>query len=135
MGGASVTVTVTDCVAESVSALLPHWIVNSVVVESGPVDCVPLGGRFPLQPPEAVQKSAFADVQVRSVCAPPEIVVAPAVKLTVGEADRAITCVDAVVDPPVPVQLTEKVVFCMIAGVSMMPLVGCGPVIPLVPTH
>ena len=38
---------------------------NSVVLESAPVDQVPLVAKAPCQPPDAVQEVAFCDCQVR----------------------------------------------------------------------
>lgn len=61
---------------------------------STPVDCVPLTGLPPSQPPEAVQAVAFADDQVRVELLSLAIVLGLALMLTVGVGDVTETVAD-----------------------------------------
>jgi hypothetical protein len=140
-GAAPFTVMVTDCVAVGAVPVCEDDVqpvqvsVYSMVLASAPVDCDPLTAMEPLQPPEAVQNWTFVAFQISVVCPPLAMVVAAAVSVTAGASCRVSTWVVAVLEPLGPVQVTAKVVVCWISGTSMVPLVGCGPVMPLVPTH
>jgi len=72
-----------------------------------PVDCEPLVGFEPDQPPEAVHAVALVEVQV-SVEDPPLAIVlglAPSVTRTLGAAET-VTVADWMAEPPVPVQVS-----------------------------
>jgi hypothetical protein len=73
--------------------------------------------------------------QVSVVCSPLAIVVDPATKLIVGASSATITSVCAVLVPVGPAHVTAKFVVSMMLETVMVPLTGCGPLIPLVPTH
>jgi hypothetical protein len=109
--------------------------VYSVVSVNGPVDCVPLVADEPLQLFEDEHDCASVAFHVRVVAAPLAIVVAAAVRMMVGASPTTVTSVWAVLDPLGPVQVTANVVVSMTSGTTMVPFTGCGPLIPLVPTH
>jgi hypothetical protein len=91
-GANSETVTLTDCVAEPPAPLHVSWY--SVVVESAPVDQVPLVATVPCQPPEAVQAVASAEFQLKVDVPPLAIVGGDADNVTVGASEVTTTSAD-----------------------------------------
>jgi hypothetical protein len=81
-GGNDATVTVADCVAEPLA--LVQVSSYSVVLETAPVDQVPLVATGPCQPPAAVQAVALAAFQLRVDVPPLVIVVGDVDSVTVG---------------------------------------------------
>jgi hypothetical protein len=80
IGALPETVTVADCAADPPGPVQVSSY--SVLLVRVPVDMVPLVGKVPCQPPEAVQAVAPADFQVRVELAPLLTVVGAAVKVT-----------------------------------------------------
>jgi hypothetical protein len=78
----------------------------SVVLDSLPVDQVPLVASGPCQPPLAVHSSALLAVQVRVELPRLAIVVGDATRVTTGAGRVTTTCVDCAVAPPGPVQVS-----------------------------
>ncbi len=78
LGAGAETVTVVDCCAEPPA--LVQVSVNFVVAVRSPVRKDPLVGSLPLQPPEAVQVSAWVAAQVSVEVAPFLMVLGFAVK-------------------------------------------------------
>jgi hypothetical protein len=81
-GGNAETVTVADCVAEPPAPVQVSSY--STVLESAPVDQVPLGATAPCQPPEAIQATALAEFQLKVDVPPLAIVAGDADSVTVG---------------------------------------------------
>lgn len=102
-GANAETVTMADCVAEPPVPV--HVSSNSVVLESAPVDQVPLVDTAPLQPPEAVQEAALADCQFRLATPPLATVDGEAARVIVGAGRITTTSADREEDPPFPVQV------------------------------
>lgn len=75
--------------------------------ERTPVDCEPLTGLAPDQPPEAEQDVALAAFQVSVELVPDAIVLGAALMVTIGAADLIETDADCVALPPLPVQVRE----------------------------
>ena len=116
LGGVSATVTVTDCVAVPPSPVQVRS--NSVVVASAPVDCEPLVGTTPLQPPEAWHDVAFRALHVR-VAAPPLLTVdGSADSVTLGGSVTTTSAV-CVADPPLPVQVSVNEVVAVRATMEV----------------
>jgi hypothetical protein len=132
-GAAASTVTVTDWMADPPGPVQSS--VKSVVSVRGPVSCEPLTADEPLQLLEDVQDCASVAFQVRVVSSPLAIVVAAALRMIVGASPTTVTSVWAVLVPLGPVQDTAKVVVSVTLGTTMVPFTGCGPLIPLVPSH
>jgi hypothetical protein len=63
--------------------------------------------RGPVQPPEAVQEVAFAEVQVRVDAPPLAILVGEAVKVEVGTGATVTTTLAWLLLPPGPVQINK----------------------------
>jgi hypothetical protein len=104
MGASPETVTVADCVAEPP---VPVQVSSySVVLESAPVDQVPLVATVPCQPPEVVQAVAFSELQFKADMPPLPTVVGDADSVTVGEAEATTTSADWEADPPGPLQVS-----------------------------
>jgi hypothetical protein len=105
VGGVGATaVTVTVEVAGVLPAPPAHVSVKLVVAFSGPVLALPLGGSFPLQPPEAVHAVAFVELQL-SVAVPPVltlIVLAFSATLGGGSVGGGSVCAGDEDDPPEP---------------------------------
>ena len=78
---------------------------NSLVLASAPVDHVPLVATAPLQPPDAVQAVAFAEVHVNVDIPPLATVVGDAASVTVGAGEITTTSVDCEAEPPGPLQV------------------------------
>ena len=76
-------------------------------MERTPVDCEPLTGLAPDQPPEAEQDVALAAFQVSVELVPDAIVLGAALMETIGAADLIETDADCVALPPLPVQVRE----------------------------
>jgi hypothetical protein len=131
-GANAETVTVADCVAEPPAPVQVNSY--SVVLESAPVELVPLVAIVPCQPPEAVQVAAFSALQLRLDVPPAATVAGVAPSLTVGAPVTAIST-DCVADPPAPSQVSVKFVVAFRGFVVAVPLVGCGPVQPPEATH
>jgi hypothetical protein len=74
---------------------------------SAPVLCVPLVGREPLQPPEAVQEVALAELHVRVEAPPPATTAGPAASVTVAAGMTVTAAVATLLLPPVPKQTRE----------------------------
>jgi hypothetical protein len=106
-----------------------------VVLVRGPIDSEPNVGTLPLQPLEATQALACTVDQVSTVLSPLATVVAAAVRRMVGNSCCTRTCAAAELLPVGPVQLTEKTVVSLMLAISILPFVGCGPVMPPVPTQ
>ena len=84
-----------------------HVRVYVVLADSTPVDCEPLTGLEPDQPPEAEQEVALAALQVSVELVPEAIVLGAAARVTLGAADFTDTVADCVALPPLPVQVKE----------------------------
>ena len=111
---------------------------KSVVADSGPVDCVPLVGLSPLQPPDAVQVDAFSAVHASADDSPPLKVVGYALSVTRGVAgadDVTTTFTVLLADPPSPVQLSVKLVVSFSGPVEALPEVLLWPVHPPEAAH
>ncbi len=91
-GGNDETVTVADCVAEPPAPLQVSSY--SVVLETAPVDQVPLVATVPCQPPAAVQAVALAAFQLKVDVPPLAIVVGDVDSVTVGASVVTTTCAD-----------------------------------------
>jgi len=103
-GAEAETVTMADCVAEPP---VPVQVSpNSVVLESAPVDHVPLVAKAPCQPPEAVQEVAFCDCQDRLEASPLATVDGDAARVIVGAGVITTTSADCEADPPAPEQVS-----------------------------
>ena len=72
---------------------------------SDPVDCEPLTGLVPDQPPEAEQEVALAAFHVSIALDPDATVLGAALRLTEGAADLTETVADCVALPPAPLQV------------------------------
>lgn len=129
--GNGATVTATICV---VSPPPPVQVrENPVEVVRSPVDCVPLVALLPLQPPEALQLDAFEATQASAEDSPLLMLVGCAVKVSVGATTgnaSATTVTDLLVVPPVPVQLSTKLVAADSGPVGAVPDVGLPPLQP-----
>ena len=126
--GATVTVTVCDAVPPAPEQLS----VKFVVAASGDVVCEPLTALVPLQPPDAVQLLALAEVQL-SVEVPPLAMVAGfALSATVGGGGGvpAVTVTVWLDVPPGPVQLSVKLVVALSGAEASLPLVALVPLQP-----
>jgi hypothetical protein len=77
------------------------------VEESTPVDCEPVTGLVPDQPPEAEQEVALAAFQVSVELVPEAIVLGDATRVTTGAGELIETVADCVALPPLPVQVSE----------------------------
>lgn len=91
-GGNAETVTMADCVAEPPAPVQVSSY--SVVLESAPVDQVPLVATMPFQPPEAVQAVALAELQLKVDVPPLAIVGGDADSVTVGASVVTTTSAD-----------------------------------------
>ena len=103
-GAKAETVTMADCVAEPPVPVQVSS--NSVVLESAPVDQVPLVAKAPLQPPDALQEVAFCDCQVRLEASPLATVDGDAASVIVGAGEITTTSADCEADPPGPEQVS-----------------------------
>ena len=103
-GAKAETVTMADCVAEPPVPV--HVSSYSVVLESAPVDQVPLVAKAPCQPPEALQEVAFCDCQVRVEALPLATVEGDAPRVIVGAGETTTTSADREADPPGPEQVS-----------------------------
>ena len=95
-----------------------------------PVEVEPLVGSLPLQPPEAMQDVAWVEFQINVALAPLAIVLGFAVKLTVGSGCVTDTVADCEALPPVPVQVSVKVVLAFSVPVDCVPLAARLPLQP-----
>ncbi len=71
------------------------------------MDCEPLLGSLPLQPPEAVQEVAFVVDQLKVELLPLTMELGLAARLTVGAGDVTVTVADCAALPPAPVHVSE----------------------------
>jgi hypothetical protein len=78
-----------------------------VLVDSAPVDCVPVTALEPVQPPLAVQELAWVADQLKVAAAPLVTVLGLLEKVTVGVGAVTDTVADCAAVPPAPVQLKE----------------------------
>ena len=104
IGGNAEMVTVADCVAEPPVPVHVSWY--SVVLESAPVDQVPLVAKAPCQPPEAVHAVAFSELQLRVDSPPSATVVGDADSVAAGAAEVTTTSADCEAVPPGPVHVS-----------------------------
>jgi hypothetical protein len=124
-------VTATLAVAEVVPPL-PVQLSTKVEEEvSGPVDPEPLTDLAPLHPSDAVQLVALVEDQV-SVDEPPEATVPGLAEMETVGAPDCVTMTEAEPCdvPPLPVQLSAKVVVVFSAPVEAVPLVAFDPLQP-----
>jgi hypothetical protein len=98
------TVTVADWVA--VPPVPVQVNSYSVVLESAPVDQVPLVAKAPCQPPEAVHAVAFSELQLRVDSPPSATVVGDADSVAAGAAEVTTTSADCEAVPPGPVHVS-----------------------------
>ena len=104
---------------------------NVVVAVRGPRVSVPELDRLPLQPPVAEQLVAPLALQLRVVEAPEATGLLAASRLTtgagVGGAAATVTVLDRVTEPPLPLQVNEKVVVDVSGGLTSLPEAGRAP--------
>ena len=98
------TVTVADWVAVPPAPVQVNSY--SVVLESAPVDQVPLVAKAPCQPPEAVHAVAFSELQLRVDSPPSATVVGDADSVAAGAAAVTTTSADCEAVPPGPVHVS-----------------------------
>jgi hypothetical protein len=103
--------------------------VNVVLPSMGPTASEPAGLRAPDQPPLAWQVSASVDDQVRLVV-PPLGTDESALESETDGAGTTVTLVLSLALPPLPVQVSEKLVLLVIPPTDCVPL---GPKVPLQP--
>lgn len=87
-------------------------------------------GSPPLQPPEALQEVAFVEDQVRVELLPLATVLGFALSDTVGTGCVTETVADCEALPPVPVQVSVKVVLAFSVPVDCVPLTARLPLQP-----
>jgi hypothetical protein len=129
--GAGVDPTLTVTVWLAVPPAPVHVSVKPVVVETGSVVWLPLKALSPLQPPDAVQLVAFDVFQVRVAVWPLVTVVGAAVSDSVGATGSAtLTVTVRPLAPPVPVQVSVKLVVAFRAGITSLPVNALLPLHP-----
>jgi hypothetical protein len=85
---------------------------------NAPVDCEPDNALGPDHAPDAVHSSTLLETQVSVASPPGETPAGAALNVTVGVSpDATLTVTRAMVAPPAPLQLSEKVVVALNAGV------------------
>jgi hypothetical protein len=108
-GAAGATVTVTDCDADTPPAAEHVNVKVDVVVRPGRAS-LPLSAFVPLHAPDALQVTAFVEVQVSVVLPPLATVVGFALSVTAGDGGAAggvtVTVTDCEALPPEPVQFS-----------------------------
>jgi hypothetical protein len=124
-GGAAFTVTVAAW--ERLPPPPVHVSEKLLVLVNGPVDCVPLVALAPVQAPEAVQPVALVEDQVSEALAPFAMVWGLAEMVTVGGGGVTVTVADWERLPPLPVQLSEKVLVFVNGPVDSVPLTALAP--------
>ncbi len=125
VGAGEVTVTVADWLpVPPVPEQVRTYVVFAV---RAPVDCEPLTAFAPDQPPEAVQAVALVEDQFNVAAAPLFTVVGFSVRLTPGAVAVTDTMVVCVALPPVPVQVSAKLVLAVNAPVDCEPLIAFAP--------
>jgi hypothetical protein len=103
----------------------------AVVAVNGPTLWWPLVvASAPLQPPEAVHDVAWVEVQVKVEVPPDATVVGLVARATVGRAFTVIVAVAAVLVPPGPAHVKEKVAVVVNAPVLRVPLTLSVPLHP-----
>ena len=108
-----------------------HVSVKPVVVDTGSVVWLPLKALSPLQPPVAMQLVAFDEVQVRVAVWPLVTVVGAAVSDSVGATGSAtLTVTVRPLVPPVPAQVSVKLVVAFRAGITSLPVNALLPLHP-----
>ena len=127
VGVAAVTVTVADLLVDPPAPVQLNEYV--LVLVRLPVEAVPLVACAPDHAPEAVQLVAFEVLHVSVEPLPLVTEAGFAERLTVGAGVPAVTVTvaDLLAVPPLPVQLSEKVVVRVRAPVDPVPLVGFVP--------
>jgi hypothetical protein len=103
VGAGVLTDTVADC--EALPPVPVQVRTKFVVAVSVPVDCEPLTGFEPLQPPLARQDDALDADQVNVAAPPAVIALGPTLKLTIGAVADTVTVVDSVALPPGPMHV------------------------------
>jgi hypothetical protein len=128
MEGATLGCTVTTAVPEAVPPAPLQLSENEEVVVNAPVDCVPLVGLGPAQPPEAVHSVAPVADHVSVDASPSIIGLGLAVMVTVGAAVLTLTDALAVALPPAPEQVSVNVLVPVPSvPVTSVPEVGLLP--------
>jgi hypothetical protein len=84
-----------------------HVIEYTVVAVNGPILWLPLVARVPLQPPDAVQDSAFVELHVNVELPPTATATGVAARVTVGTGFTVTVAVACGLIPPGPVQIKE----------------------------
>jgi hypothetical protein len=125
VGVGAFTVTVADC--EELPPLPVQLRVKVLVVVNGPVDCEPPVALAPDHAPEAVQPVASVDDQLSVELAPLAMVCGVAEMVTVGAGVVTVTVADCDRLPPLPVQLSVKVLVLVKGPVDCEPLVALAP--------
>lgn len=122
-GGFSATVIVT--LLDTVPPSPAHSRVNIVVACSGAVHSEPLASRTPVHPPLPVQDAAFVDDHARVEMPPGASDSGLAVSVSVGIGGGfAVTMTLCEIVPPLPAQVSVKVVVDASGPVGSVPLVG-----------
>lgn len=98
-----------------------------VVVVTGPVVCVPLAARVPLQPPEAVQELASVELQVSDVVAPRATAPGDAVSVAVGKGFTVTAALTGALVPPGPEHVRTKFALPLNAPLLWLPLAASVP--------
>jgi hypothetical protein len=124
--GAGSTLTAAVSVALAPPAPV-HDSEYEVLVVRAPVLRVPLTGKGPDQPPDAVQALALAELHVSTAAAPADTEVGAALSVAVAAGAAAMTATVAFTGallPPGPVQVSEKMASLTKTPVDCVPLVG-----------
>jgi hypothetical protein len=130
-GGGGVTFTGTVWLAEPPAPL--QVSVKAVPPVSAPVDALPLSGFEPLQPPEATQDVALAEVQFNVDADPLTTVAGLALSDTDGwggGGTPTATVTVWLISPPGPAQLSVNAVEAASTPVEAVPFTGRAPVHP-----
>ena len=84
-----------------------HVIEYTVAAVNGPVLWLPLVARVPLQPPDALHESAFAEFHVSVELPPTATATGVAARITVGTGFTVTVAVAGGLIPPGPVQIKK----------------------------
>jgi len=98
-----------------------------VVVVIGPVVCVPLAARVPLQPPEAVQELASVELQVSDALAPRATAPGDAVSVAVGKGFTVTAALTGALVPPGPEHVRTKFALPLNTPLLWLPLAASVP--------
>jgi hypothetical protein len=102
-GGINITVA---AAGEEVPLLPEQTMEKLVVAVMGPLFWLPLAARVPLQPPDALHESAFAELHVNVELPPKATAAGAAVRVTVGTGFTVTVTVAGELVPPGPVQVS-----------------------------